>query len=165
MKKQILFWLLVLMLPIEVFSQGYNHEWLIGYYPVTYPKTRMYFDSSNYVLQTEYRKMMFQGTEGNICDNNGNFLMSSNGVWIANANNDTMMNGSGLNPGPFISGPVEPDGLLLPFANIILPFPGDSSRYTLFHHSADFDGQKYPAFQLFRTEIDIMLDNGLGGVT
>ena len=70
--------------------------------------------------------MLFNDTEGNICDNNGNFLMSSNGVWIANANNDTMMNGSGLNPGSETAS--WPHGLLLSYANIILPFPGDTSN-------------------------------------
>lgn len=63
----------------------------------------MTFDSVSYQFQTEYRKMSFDGTQGNICDAQGNFLMSSNGVWIANATNDTMLNGSGLNPGPYVN--------------------------------------------------------------
>jgi hypothetical protein len=48
------------------------------------------------LIQPENRKMPFKGTEATICDAQGNFLMSTNGIWIANANNDTMLNGGGL---------------------------------------------------------------------
>ncbi|MBE7510765.1 MAG: hypothetical protein HS118_11365 [Bacteroidia bacterium] len=41
--------------------------------------------------------MPFGDTEGNISDENGNFLMSSNGIWVTNSMGDTMPNGSGLN--------------------------------------------------------------------
>ena len=98
---------ILLVLILFVFTakaQFYNHEWLIGYWPMQYSKGRISFDSTSYTYTSEFRKMPFEGTQGNICDAQGNFLMSSNGVWIANANNDTMLNGSGLNPGYFVNG-------------------------------------------------------------
>jgi hypothetical protein len=61
----------------------------------------MIFDSTSYVHTTENRKMPFKGTEATICDAQGDFLMSTNGIWIANAINDTMLNGSGLSPSLF----------------------------------------------------------------
>jgi hypothetical protein len=142
-------------------GQGYNSTWLIGYENwVT--KAIMTFDSNNYLLTTGPRSIGFEGTEATISDEQGNLLISSNGTWIANANHDTMMNGSGLNPSVFTN--AYPDGLLLPYANIILPWPGDSTKYALFHHSATFDGSSYPTFEVLYSTIDITLDNGLGGV-
>lgn len=109
--KHLLLFFFILKAPTS-FSQGYNHQWLLGnQWLFSVPKARMFIDSNSYTINTEFRKMVFEDTEANICDANGNFLMSSNGVWIANANNDTMMNGSGLNPGAETAS--YPHGLLL----------------------------------------------------
>ena len=101
--RKVLFLLCILALcGCEIFGQGfYNHQWLLGSYNFLQdPKGRIIFDANSYTHIPEFRKMSFKGTEATICDAQGNFLMSSNGIWIANASNDTMMNGSGLNPGP-----------------------------------------------------------------
>jgi hypothetical protein len=123
----------------------------------------MIFDSTSYVHSTENRKMPFKGTEATICDAQGNFLMSTNGIWIANANNDTMLNGSGLNPGTGASSWVY--GLPMINNALFIPFPGDTGKYLLIHHTQEQYGAGYPAFQLYMTSIDILLDNGLGAVT
>ncbi len=161
MKKYILYGLMLIAF-VECNGQGYNYQWLIGYWPPTFQSGRMIFDTSGYSYNTEIRKMGFVGTQGNICDANGNFLMSSNGVWIANANNDTMLNGAGLNPGSHVNS--YPNGLLLPNANVFLPFPGDSAKYILFHHSAANNGLYETVYELLYSIIDITQDNGLGGV-
>jgi len=161
MKKNIIFWFL-LGIPVIAFSQERNNTWLLGNDPGWPNVGRMVFDTNSYQLLTEQRKMPFKGTQATISDDNGNFLMSSNGVWIANANNDTMMNGQGLNPGPNVNS--NPDGLLDPYANLLFPFPGDSSKYVLIHHTHDWDGYSYPSYKVFESIIDINLDGGLGGV-
>jgi DNA-binding beta-propeller fold protein YncE len=156
--------LFCLLLNLSAAGQGYNHQWLLGSanFQVSY-KGRAYIDALNFNIQTEFRKMPFYGTQGNICDANGNFLMSSNGVWIANANNDTMLNGSGLNPGGIT--PNWPNGLPMVANNVFVPYPGDTNKFILFHHSADtFNGVYSPVHYLFQTVIDMNLDNGLGGV-
>lgn len=156
------YFLFILLCFNNAYSQGFNHQWLIGNQPLlAVPKARMFFDTSSYLLQTEMRKMTFKGTEAVICDNNGNFLMSSNGVWIADATNDTMMNGSGLNPGPEVLG--YPYGLLLTYGNIILNYPTDTNKYTLIHQTGT--GTNYPSFELFYSTIDMSANNGLGAVT
>ena len=149
---------------IPLFSQGQiNNTWLIGNQPLsTVLKARMVFTDTSYSLNTELRKMTFEDTEATISDANGNLLMSSNGVWIADATGDTMQNGSGLNPGAEVI--AYPRGLLLNYANIILPYPGDSTKYVLFHHTCDWDGTAYPAYQVFYTVIDMTKNGGLGGV-
>ncbi|MFN8152714.1 MAG: T9SS type A sorting domain-containing protein [Bacteroidia bacterium] len=156
---------ILLVLILFVFTakaQFYNHEWLIGYWPMQYSKGRISFDSTSYTYTSEFRKMPFEGTQGNICDAQGNFLMSSNGVWIANANNDTMLNGSGLNPGPYVN--AFPNGLLIDHNNAFVPFPNDSSKFLLFHHTGSPNITNVPSLELFYSIIDMNLDSGLGGV-
>ena len=160
MKKSVLFSLLIIAFN-ACNGQGYNHQWLLGYGSWA-NKGRIVFDTSSYTFSVEQRKMKFDNTQGNICDANGNFLMSSNGVWIANANNDTMLNGSGLNPGSHVN--AYPDGLYLTNANVIIPFPGDSSKYLLLHHSAADNGLYETVYDLLYSIVDITQDNGLGGV-
>ena len=161
--KKLVFTLLLLSSSLLSFGQGYNHQWLLGSYNfIQDPKGRMLFDSSNYILLNENRKMTFYGTQANICDSNGNLLMSSNGIWIANATGDTMMNGGGLNPGGITSN--WPNGLPLIANNIILPYPNDIDKYVLFHHTFTFTGSTNLCFELYSTIIDITLDGGLGEV-
>jgi hypothetical protein len=162
--KSAFFILLMIVTTFNLFGQGYNHQWLLGdQWLLTASKCRMTIDSTSYVLQNENRKMAFNTTEGNICDNNGNFIMSSNGVWIANANNDTMLNGAGLNPGPFASSSLNSHGLMIDGGNIILPYPGDTSKYILFHQTAT-DYNDPTSTELFSSIVDMTLDSGLGGV-
>ena len=56
------------------------------------------FSSGSLVIDSVQRNMNLNCTNGVICDKTGNLLFYSNGVYIANALNDTMLNGSGLNP-------------------------------------------------------------------
>ncbi|MBL0051462.1 MAG: hypothetical protein IPP29_08100 [Bacteroidetes bacterium] len=77
--------------------------------------------------------MTFYGTQATISDSAGNFLMSSNGIFIADATNDTMDNGDSLNPGTVVN--QWSDGLLYPNANLFLPWPGDTINifYCIIH--------------------------------
>ncbi|MEY3311774.1 MAG: hypothetical protein RL348_1107 [Bacteroidota bacterium] len=160
--KRLLCIFVVLLLSIASLGQGFNHQWLLGSYNFLQdPKGRMFIDASSYSILNENRKMPFKGTQGNICDANGNFLMSSNGVWIANANNDTMMNGSGLNPGGVTGS--WPYGLPFVGNSVFIPYPDDSTQYVLFHHTASNPPNSI-CTELFYSTIDITLDSGLGAV-
>ncbi|MBL7925750.1 MAG: T9SS type A sorting domain-containing protein [Bacteroidia bacterium] len=150
-----------ILLTCAINGQGYNHQWLVGNASLfSEPKSRLYFTDSSYSYQTEYRKMSFKDTQGNISDVNGNFMMSSNGVWIANSKNDTMLNGTGLNPGYFANS--WPNGLVINDGNIILPFPDDSTKYILFHQTELDPNSSYGG--IYCTTIDMTLDSGFGGV-
>ncbi len=163
MKKEILL-LYIFFHSFSLFGQGYNHQWLLGSFNFPQdPKGRMFIDSNNYNIVTEYRKMPFKGTQGNIGDTNGNLLMSSNGVWIADASNDTMMNGSGLNPNGITSS--WSFGLPLTANNMFLPFPGNSEKYMLVHHTATQISSGFlPALELYSSTIDITQNGGNGSV-
>jgi len=144
-------------------GQGINHTWLLGYnFSLTSPKARINFTSTSYTLQSEIRKMAFETTQGNISDINGNLLISSNGIWIANANNDTMLNGTELNPNSFTASWAS-FGLPIPNGNVILPWPNDSSKYILFHQTANNDAN-LKSTELYYSVIDMNSDSGLGGV-
>ncbi len=153
---------LIFVLFLPLLAQGQmNNPWLIGYgnWGV---RARIVFDVNNYTLTQENRNMGFEGTEATVSDKNGNFLMSSNGVWIADATGNVMMNGDSLNPNTFTSS--YPKGLLLPNANVILPYPDDSTKYVLFHHTATWNGTYNPTNEVFYSVIDMTQNGGLGGV-
>ncbi|MBL7916298.1 MAG: hypothetical protein JNL49_14805, partial [Bacteroidia bacterium] len=155
--------LVFIVFAVNATGQGYNHQWLLGnYYFLQDPKGRMFIDNNSITLQTEFRKMPFLGTQANISDANGNLLMASNGIWIANATGDTMLNGGGLNPGAYASSWAF--GMPLTGNNIFLPHPDISNLYYLFHHSMYFDGFSYLANEVFLSKIDISLDFGSGAV-
>jgi hypothetical protein len=153
--------MIVFFLPL--LGQGQmSNTWLLGSDPLGL-KAKIIFDSTSYnLISPDTRIMTFSGTEATISDKNGNFLMSSNGVWIADSTGNVMMNGDSLNPGAETT--AYHDGLLLPYANIILPYPNDSTKYILFHHTCDWDGYSYPAYEVFYSVIDMTLNGGLGGV-
>ncbi len=150
----------IILSPLSVPAQGMNNTWLLGNDPGWPNIGRMIFDNNSYQLLSEQRKMAFKGTQATISDNQGNFLMSSNGVWIANATNDTMMNGSGLNPGYFVNS--WSDGLIIDNGNLFIPFPGDTNKYVLFHQTR-LDQNSYLG-GIYKTLINISLDSGLGAV-
>lgn len=145
----------------QVLGQGYNHQWLLGYWFAPDPKGKMLFDNASYSQLTEIRKMQFFGTESNISDVNGNLLLSTNGVWIANTTGDTMMNGGGLNPSLYTNN--WPSGLPIGFMNIVVPYPGDSNKFALFHQTL-WQTIAPCLSGFYKTEVDLSLDGGLGGV-
>lgn len=159
---------IILSLPFLAFSQGVSNIWLLGYSAgvdtnTTSLRATIDFNGGVLNLTPNTRKMKFFETQGNISDSNGNLLMSSNGVWIANSSGDTMMNGSGLNPNSFTSD-WSSYGIPLPNGNVFLPYPDDSTKYVLIHMTGNYtSGSSMSASYLYSTIVDITLDNGLGG--
>ncbi|MBK6641247.1 MAG: hypothetical protein IPG39_08380 [Bacteroidetes bacterium] len=77
------------------YGQGFNHQWLLGYWNFQDDKGRLLFDSSNYIPLVEQRKMTFYGTQANASDAAGNLLSCPVTDMDCNATGDTMMNGGG----------------------------------------------------------------------
>ena len=147
-------------------GQGIDNLWLMGYdccNPPYWYGINFDFNSGSLVIDSVQRNMNFSETNGVICDKAGNPLFYSNGVFVANALNDTMLNGSGLNPCDFTSVHTQ-DGLTISQANLIIPFPEDSMKYYLFHESADDYFNTYSSYFLYYSVIDMALDGGLGAV-
>jgi hypothetical protein len=147
-----------------VYSQGYNHTWLLGYLNNTSnDKGRLNFTDTSVTYITEIRKMPFTDTQGNISNENGNFLMSSNGIFIANAIGDTMQDGGGLNPGP-LTDDNEQYGLPMSYANIFLPMPDDTAKYILFHQTGNYNSPVLSATEIYYSIADMSYNGGLGKV-
>ncbi|WP_121666722.1 T9SS type B sorting domain-containing protein [Mesonia aquimarina] len=86
---------------------------------------------------------------GSISDESGNLLFYTNGVTVWNANHQIMQNGTGLLGNESTSQ-----------TGLIVPKPGSSTVYYIFHMEEECDYSP-----LYFSEVDLSLDNGLGGVT
>ena len=155
------------------FSQGRNNIWLLGVQNIldiytTSLRAAVDFSSGNAVVSPSSRKMKFMETQANISDTNGNLLMSSNGIFIANATGDTMMNGAGLNPNGFTStwGNSSLGSNILVNGNIFLPFPNASNLYALLHMTGSYNSNpgNNPT-DLYYTIVNMQLDSGRGALT
>ncbi len=166
--KNILLMLVGVTLFLNVHSQGYNHVWLLGSTGtdtnVTHPDGRLLFYLDSVSVVGEQRKMAFSSTQATISNENGNFLFASNGCWIMDASGDTLQNGGGLNPGTFANGNCSSVlGMPMSGANIIIPFPGDSNKFVLFHQVGNSINY-LNSTEVFYTVVDMTLNGGLGGV-
>src|SRR5690606_36194570 len=139
-------------------GQGLNTSWLLGYLST---KGRITFTDTSYNYVTEIRKIPFEGTQGNISDENGNLLMSSNGIFIANATGDTMQDGGGLNPNLYTDG-WKQYGLPFSYANIIIPMPDDTNKYILFHQTGS--DVVLASTEIYYSIADMSYNGGLGKV-
>ncbi len=159
--------LVVMSLPFCIFSelmfaQGISNNWLFGY--SNGGRTMVNFDSLPPTPYLRHRKMNFREAEATMNDRNGNLLFYTNGIWIANSTGDTLQNGTGLSIGSFYDQFVN-DGIPAPQAVLFLPNPLDSNLYYMFYqtYTADVNGYLQPP-ALFYCDINMNLDNGLGGV-
>jgi hypothetical protein len=154
-------------------AQGFNHQWLIGNTVTiidtntTAKAARILFDATNADTIGETRKLAVWETQANISDANGNLLFASNGCWIMDASGDTMQNGGDLNPGSWADSYCSSTtGLPNIGGNLIIPFPGYSTRFILFHQIGNFS-ITFPYLnspEIFYTVVDMNLNGGLGGV-
>lgn len=108
----------------------------------------------------------FESTEAVASTADGQLLFYSNGCEVANRLHLVMPNGFGLNPGD-LSGQVCPwKGYLVPQGAMVLPMPGDTSRFYLIHMGAQYEPKrKLRLGPLYYSIVDMKLNNGLGDVT
>lgn len=136
----------------------------MGYYSyagIPYGGTNIDFTGGSPSIYYVNRDMNIVMSNAVISNSNGDLLFYTNGVYIANADNDTMLNGDGLNPSAYTF-QRDSDGLNITQSDIIIPFPRDTSKYYLFH--VTLDSLLYIPLYLYYTIIDMSLDSGRGGV-
>ncbi len=162
MKKIIFFFLIFYG---EISGQGIDNRWVFGYSCCAgnFGGTDLDFSSGFADVILSQRYMNLNCTVGSISDRNGNLLFVSNGIYIANALDDTMQNGSGINPASYTTSRNQ-YGLALPQGNLVIPFPQDSTKYYLFHETCDDVGATYATLFLYYSVIDMTLAGGLGAV-
>jgi len=171
MKNIFIIVIIYLFLPITIYSQ-YNNIWLLGtkygQYQ-TYPKYGLNFFNNQPDTFTHFRAMPFFLTNSSYCDFNGNLLFASNGIYISNANYDTLQNSTNFNPGYYTTQNLI-SGLNMFQSVLFLPDPGNQSEFYVFHESSDtitipiVGIHKAAPLSLKLSKIDLNLDNGLGGV-
>lgn len=148
-------------------NQGISNNWLMGYSSSAgYPFGNTKFDFGLGVISIALNNvpMQFNHTHANISDSAGNMLFYTNGFYIADATNDTMLNGTGINPGAYANN--FSDGFGIAQGALIVKKPDNDSLYYVFHSSVD----NYPtgngsiARYLYLTTINIKQNSGLGMV-
>ncbi len=163
--KRVLLCIVITMSKLYCYGQGIDNIWMFGYASyagIPFGGMEMNFGSGSMVLNYQPRPMNMGMTSVTHCDSAGNVLFYCNGAYIANAQDDTMMNGSGLSPSYYTD--VEgPFGLFIPQAALAIPWPGSASKFYLFHNTVD-DSIAY-SYRTYYSEIDMSLDGGLGAVT
>lgn len=165
------YWLNLLILvcflpvPTNAQNQGVNNHWIMGYSSVgglPFGNPRFDFFSGTPVISYDSLEMEFRHTHANISDAQGNLLFYTNGVYIADANHDTMFNGSGINPGTYAT--TFSDGLLISQGALILKKPGINTLYYLFHNTADDYPNSSISYRLYMSIVDMNNMGGLGSV-
>ncbi len=152
-------------LVLQVAAQGLNNLWMGGYASSENPPyggVDLEFSSGSLEVATTTRAIGFFRTNANITNAAGEPLFSTNGVFIANATGNVMVNGSGLNPSSYTSS--WPEGLHIPQACLILPKPESSAEYYLVHSTVDLQVPSYFATRLYLTVVDMSQEDGLGAV-
>ena len=157
-------------MPWVGFSQGINNIWLSGYYfggnSTGYGGTTIDFYTGFPDTLHSGITMNFLDCNANISDSLGNLLFYTNGIYVANVINDTMVNGSGLNPSAYTTQHIN-EGLRVKQGNLILPMPGTPNIYYLFHETMGLDASinDNRPFEIFYSVIDMAQDSGRGAVT
>ncbi len=152
-----------------VHAQKHDNIWMSGYQSFTNNPilgiTVYDFSGDSLQFHREDRKMNFVQTHGVMCDSTGKLLFYSNGMFIANITHDTMLNGSGINPGFWHDEWLlyTDHGYRIRDGMIIVPDLKQSNYYKLFHVCLpEFNGGL--PLQLLTTTVDMNGDNGLGAV-
>ena len=162
----------MLLIPcLSLNGQGISNLWLMGYdcgSPSQCGGTNIDFYSGTADTQYVSRSMNFRQTAASICDTNGQLLFYTNGVYIANRNDDTLLDGDSLNPSQYTDD-FSSVGLKIQQGDLILPALYDSAVYYLFHETVyameiSFGNYIYQPTELYYTKVDMRLDSGNGAV-
>ena len=157
-----------LLLPFAVLCQKEDHVWLFGYNSLTGAEGRgpclLDFNHEPPLAYEHERDMNFDMTVASNCDENGDLLLYTNGIFIANHEHELMENGDSLNPGE-IAYDYVPQGYPVTQSTIFIPSPYDDTHYTLFHLQLDYhDSLVLARTTFYTTLVDISLNSGQGKV-
>jgi hypothetical protein len=141
---------------VLVHAQQYDAQWVIG------PNTSVidFRQADTVLLRTQPKDIPTSFTNASICDETGNLLYYTNGIYIADRNGDTVMNGSGLSPCAYSDDSYE-YGLSIIQSTLFLPKPGNNRLYFLIHYSYDILNDTRPG-TLYYSIIDKQGNFGLG---
>jgi hypothetical protein len=149
----------------------YDCYWMMGYADYAPPDqiwgaSAMDFCGDSLQIYEIDRPMEFGRANASMADAEGNLLFYTNGIYIANAQHEPMLNGTDLLT-PGTTGYGE-DGIPIPQGVLILPWPGNPSKYyvfygklTLYFIGNNASGGLTPFYYAL---VDMSLEGGLGAV-
>ncbi|MBX2908180.1 MAG: T9SS type A sorting domain-containing protein [Chitinophagales bacterium] len=142
-------------------QDGYGDKWVLGWYPVLADATRG--DLPNTFIDDTHR---IDRANACISDKNGNLKFYTNGLQVFNAEHQVMKNGDSLgfdtnNPNWY----AFPDGIPSAQNVIIIPLPGNSYKYFIFHtYPLDTSAGSTVPNRLLLSIVDMQGDSGRGEV-
>jgi len=166
--KNLIIFLAAIAVPSPIVAQGYENTILFGYQGGHYSPNNpegginiLRFEEGNLqISDNQLIDMWFNDTDAAISDSAGNLLFYFNGVYLEDISRQIMENGDTLNA--YIE-----TGYDLPQGAIIIPYPGHSNQYILFHEEegyVDIPGWTSSCLGLYYSVIDMTYNNGLGKV-
>ena len=156
MKQYVALWLLIvkgLLLP----AQLYDAQWLLGY-----NESVLDFRVDTIARYAIQPLMPIFLTNASICNSTGELLYYTNGIYIAGADGNQIMNGDSLNPSPYTTS-QECCGLDIVQGALFIPKPDNSRLYYLFHFTNDSLSLGRPC-TLYYSVIDSQGNGGMGEV-
>lgn len=152
-------------------AQKHDYVWLFGYNShLGFPDVEgitMNFNEMPVSVSYSPRQMSLGSSNASICDAEGNLLFYTNGCYIANADNELMENGDGLNPGEVHDFQCMQNYTAGAQSCLILPEPYNPNRYYLFHKKIRYEYTPeliVISDNLLLTIIDMTLNSGAGAV-
>ncbi|HRK79880.1 MAG TPA: PKD domain-containing protein [Saprospiraceae bacterium] len=152
-------------------AQGQKHDyvWLLGGNNPTIPEwagTTIDFYTDPPDLYYEFRQINYSQANASICDTAGNLLFYTNGIYIANALNEPMENGTGLAAGPEGIPSQGAYGYILTQGAIILPAPEYDHLYYLLQADKHLTPSQnsLQSSNLFFSMVDMNVQGGIGEV-
>jgi hypothetical protein len=167
MRKLFIF-LIILFSIAPGISQKHDYVWLMGQNHqsiIEHSGTVIDFNATPPDIYYEFRDMFFRQVNASICDTAGNLLFYTNGIYIANALNEPMENGDGLNPGPHADA-NQNYGYIVEQGAMILPLPEQENLHYLLHidNNAPTGILVFHTRHFYYTIVDMSAENGLGAV-
>ncbi|MBP0613789.1 T9SS type A sorting domain-containing protein [Chryseobacterium sp. cx-311] len=135
-------YLLLMLFPIIIFSQGENDNWYFG------NKAAVNFSGGSPVSLANSNMYVLEAC-GSVSDSNGNLLFYTDGRSVWNKNHQLMPNGNNTLNGHFSSQQLA-----------ILQHPGNSNQYYIFTTGTTYDTTHFIKYSI----VDMTLSNNMGNV-
>ena len=154
---------LFLLIPFFSDAQKNDYIWLTGHTHGLSEGTWINFNHAPPSIEIIEIEMFFIVTNASFCNESGELLMYTNGLYIANRLGEMMENSDSLNAGAWAdaSGDI---GYLVSQGAFFLEKPGDPNIVYLLHTFLDYFSTGAPLTRLYYTLIDLSYNNGLGKV-
>jgi hypothetical protein len=160
--------IITLVFSTDLISQKEDYIWLFGLSDIDITEDSLWGSSNidfNYdppkVYYVPDRISDFQETNTSLCDEYGDILCYTNGMFICNGDNDIIENGDSITYGPFWEywnlefpdGNYYKFGLPIRTGAIFLPVPNNKDQILLFHE--DVDIETWTVDKVYVTNINI----------